>query len=281
MILLSARMSRTSFQRWRRLPAMIRPLLQRFDLCLTQDALQAQRFERLGARHVLAAGDLKATAAPLPVDAAGLREIETRLGTRPRWLAASTHEGEEELAGTAHRLLKDRFPRLLTIVAPRHPGRGAEIARRLALEGLSVARRSRGETIADDTDIYLADTLGELGLFYRVSGIAFIGGSTSVLGGHNPLEAALLDCAILLGPDTANAKAISDALRAAHGAETVRDAQEMAQAVTRLLADPDERQRRATAAAGVAARQSHVLDGLLDRLAPWLDRLETDAALRA
>jgi len=281
MILLNARMSITSFRRWRRFPAMIRPLLRGFDLCLTQDALQAQRFQRLGARHVLAAGDLKAAAAPLPVDEQNLRELEGLIATRPRWLAASTHEGEEEMAGAAHLLLKERFPHLLTIVVPRHPARGTLIARQLAELGLSVKRRSRTETIARDTDVYLADTLGELGLFYRLSRIAFIGGSTSFLGGHNPLEAALLDCAILLGPDMANAAAISEALSAVRGAETVRNTRELADALARLLADPDECRRRAAAAAGIAARQRHVLDSLLDRLAPWLDRLETDAALSA
>src|SRR5579864_1453540 len=124
MILLNGRMSLTSYQRWRRVPAMIRPLLQQFDLCLTQDSLQAQRFERLGARHVFAAGDLKTAAAPLPVDDASRNELEPLLRERPRWLAASTHDGEEEMAGIAHGALKTRFPDLLTIIVPRHPTRG-------------------------------------------------------------------------------------------------------------------------------------------------------------
>ena len=281
MILLNARMSLTSFRRWRRVPLMIRPLLHQFDLCLTQDALQTQRFQRLGAPHVLTAGDLKTAATPLPVDSASLGQLRSVLRDRPRWLAASTHDGEEEMAGSVHLLLKKRFPRLLTIVAPRHPGRGAGIARRLGELGLEVTRRSLGETIVASTDVYLADTLGELGLFYRVAGIAFIGGSTSNLGGHNPLEAALLDCAILCGPDMANAAAISEALRLRGGAETVRDTNELASALARLLGDPGERERRAVAAAAVAEGQRHVLDALLDRLAPWLDRLETDATLSA
>lgn len=281
MIMLNGRMSLSSFRRWRHVPSMIRPLLQQFDLCLTQDTLQAQRFQRLGARRVVAAGDLKSAAAPLPVDEASLADLEARLRGRPRWLAASTHEGEEELAATVHRLLKQDFPRLSTLVVPRHPARGAAIAKRLAELGFAVARRSRGERIAETTDIYLADTLGELGLFYRLAGIAFIGGSTSKLGGHNPLEAALLDCAVLLGPDMANAAAISEALSTAGGAETVHNAQELARALGRLLADAAERKRRAIACAAVAARQRHVLETLLDRLAPWLDRLDADAALSA
>src|SRR5262249_15273401 len=132
-----------------------------------------------------------------------------------------------------------------------------------------------------DTDIYLADTLGELGLFYRTAGIAFIGGSTNAIGGHNPLEAALLDCAILHGPDMANAAAIAEALRAAGASEVVTDAGSLARALETLLVDPSARARRAAAAATVAARQRHVLDAVLDRLSPWLDRLEPDAALSA
>lgn len=281
LILLNGRMSLGSFRRWSRVPALIRPLLRDFDLCLAQDAIQAERFARLGAPRTASVGDLKAAAAPLPIDGAELARLGAALGARPRWLAASTHEGEEAIVAEAHQSLKRRFPDLVTMVAPRHPGRGAEIAGELRRRGLTVARRSLGETLTAATDLYLADTLGELGLFYRLAGLAFIGGSLVPKGGHNPLEAALLDCAILHGPDMANCAAIAEALRAAGGAEIVRDAPSLAAAVERLLADPTARARRAAAAATVAARQRHVLDAVLDRLAPWLDRLEADAALSA
>jgi 3-deoxy-D-manno-octulosonic-acid transferase len=281
LILLNGRMSQGSFRRWSRVPALIRPLLQGFDLCLTQDAIQAERFARLGAPRALTVGDLKAAAAPLPVDQVGLEMLQRAVGARPRWLAASTHDGEEVLAAEAHALLKRRFPDLLTIIAPRHPGRGVEIAESLIRRGLAVARRAAGEPIGVATDIYLADTLGELGLFYRLAGVAFIGGSMGGYGGHNPLEAALLDCAILYGPDMANAAAMAEALRAAGGAEIVTDAASLADALARLLSDPQARGRCAAAAATVAARQRHVLDAVLDRLSPWLDRLESDAALSA
>jgi 3-deoxy-D-manno-octulosonic-acid transferase len=281
LILLNGRMSQGSFRRWSRVPALIRPLLQGFDLCLTQDAIQAERFSRLGAPRALTVGDLKAAAAPLPVDLASLVALKRMVGTRPRWLAASTHEGEETLAAEAHVLLKRRFPDLLTVIAPRHPSRGAEIGEGLTKLGLHVARRAEGEPIEAATDIYLADTLGELGLFYRLAGIAFIGGSMGGHGGHNPIEAALLDCAVLHGPDMANAAAVAEALRAAGGAEIARDAAGLAQALEHLLADPQARGRRAAAAATVAARQRRVLDAVLERLSPWLDRVESDAALPA
>lgn len=281
LILLNGRMSVGSFRRWSRLPTLIRPLLQSFDLCLAQDAVQAERLARLGAPRTLTVGDLKAAAAPLPVDSAELAAVQSAIGDRPHWLAASTHEGEEEMAAEAHVGLKARFPRLLTLIAPRYPGRGEEIAASLRAHGLTVARRSRGEPIVEATDIYLADTLGELGLFYRVAGIAFIGGSMGGRGGHNPLEAALLDCAVLHGPDMANAAAMAEALRAAAGAETVADSATLASALARLLADPEARARRAAGAATAAARQRHVLDAVLERLAPWLDPLEADAVQSA
>src|SRR5213075_1702622 len=142
---------------------------------------------------------------------------------------------------------------LLTIIAPRHPVRGEAIAKMLQERGLCVARRAAGEPIAPNTDIYLADTLGELGLFFRLSGIAFIGGSLTGKGGHNPFEAARLDCAVLHGPDMANCAAMTDALAAAGASETVRDAETLARAVTRLLDDPQLRHARAANARQVAA----------------------------
>jgi 3-deoxy-D-manno-octulosonic-acid transferase len=281
LLLVNGRMSLASFRRWSRVPALIRPLLRGFDLCLTQDSIQAERFARLGAPRALTVGDLKSAAAPLPVDEVALGALEAAIGRRPRWLAASTHEGEEELAGEAHARLRQRFPDLLTIIAPRHPPRADEIAEILQRQGLRVSRRSRNEPIAADTCIYLADTLGELGLFYRIAGVAYIGGSIGGIGGHNPLEAALLDCAILHGPDMANAAGMAEALRAAGASEVVTDAAALARALEAILADPSVQARRAAAAATVAARQRHVLDAVLDRLSPWLDRLEPDAALSA
>jgi len=281
LVLVNGRMSMASFRRWSRVPALIRPLLQGFDLCLTQDATQAERFARLGAPRAFTVGDLKSAAAPLSVDEVAFGALDAAIGRRPRWLAASTHAGEEEMAAEAHALLRRRFPDLLTVIAPRHPSRADEIVAVLKRLGLRLSRRSLNEPLGADTDIYLADTLGELGLFYRIAGVAFIGGSMGGVGGHNPLEAALLDCAILHGPDMANAAAMAEALRAAGASEVVTSAASLASALEPLLADPSARARRAAAAATVAARQRHVLDAVLDRLAPWLDRLEPDAALSA
>jgi 3-deoxy-D-manno-octulosonic-acid transferase len=273
MLLVNARLSAGSQARWRLLPGLIRRMLEGFALCLTQDATQAERFRRLGAPEVASVGDLKAAAAPLAADPAALAELRRQIGSRPLWLAASTHAGEEEIAAAAHRRLAEAHRGLLTIIAPRHPVRGPAIAERLGAGGLRVARRAAGEAIRAETEIYLADTLGELGLFFRLAGIAFIGGSLVGKGGHNPFEAARLDCAILHGPDTANCAGMADALADAGAAETVRDAETLAHAVGRLLADPRLRTARAAAAAQVAAAGGGTLDAVLDRLAPWLDAL--------
>lgn len=280
LLLLNGRMSARSFRGWQRLPGLIRPVLQSFDLCLAQDAAQAERFAQLGAAQAGTAGDLKSAATPLPVDEAELARLAAAIAGRPLWLAASTHEGEEAAAAEVHQALARDHAGLLTIIVPRHPVRAPAIAAMLRERGLTVARRSAGEAIDATTEIYLADTLGELGLFYRLAGIAFIGGSLTPMGGHNPLEAALLDCAILHGPDMSNCAVVARDLAAARAAITVSDAASLASAVNRLLADPIERAARAQAAADVAAGNRAVLDTVMGRLGPWLDRLTDHAAAR-
>jgi 3-deoxy-D-manno-octulosonic-acid transferase len=277
-VLLNGRMSQGSYQRWQRWRGLIAPLLGRFALCLAQDAAQAARLSDLGARDAGTVGNLKSAAAPLPADAHELARLGGEIDERPRWLAANTHPGEEDAVAAAHRKLAPRHPGLLTIIAPRHPVRAAEIAAALQAKGLTVARRSQGDTITPDVAIYLADTLGEMGLFYRLADIAFIGGSLTPVGGHNPLEAALLGCAILHGPDMSNCIATVEELTAAGGAIAVGAADALAAALDRLLADPAERRRRGRAAGAVATRDNGVLDKVLSRLAPLLDAI---APLRA
>jgi 3-deoxy-D-manno-octulosonic-acid transferase len=280
LLLVNARMSARSFQGWLRWPNVIRPLLSAFDLCLAQDVVQAERLRQLGARRSLCVGNLKSAAGPLPARESELARLAAQIAGRPLWLAASTHSGEEEAAVAAHRRLKTRYPDLLTLLVPRHPARAAAVASMLEREGLAVARRSLAEPITPATEVYLGDTLGELGLFYRLAGIAFVGGSLVPMGGHNPLEAALLDCVVVHGPDMSNCAAIARDLATAGAAISVRDAEELAETVGRLLADPAERARRAAAGLEVAADNRAVLDAVAERIAPWLDRLTPHAASR-
>jgi 3-deoxy-D-manno-octulosonic-acid transferase len=272
MVLVNGRLSARSYARWQRWPGLIGPVLGAFSLCLAQDEEQARRFRRLGAGEVRVVGDLKASAAALPVEDRQLAELARQIKQRPLWLAASTHAGEEEIAAHVHHQVAANHPGLLTIIVPRHPVRGDTIQAMLTARGLHVARRRREQPVTDQTDVYLADTIGELGLFYRLTGIAFVGGSLVAEGGHNPFEAARLDCAVLHGPDTRNCARMAAELAAAGAAETVSDADGLARAVSTLLDDRSLRAERAAAGTRVAAGGSDILDAVLARLAPWLDR---------
>jgi len=273
MVLVNGRLSADSDPRWRRWPGLIGPVLRAFALCLAQDEEQARRLRQLGAREVETLGDLKAAAGSLPFDRLQLELLRRCIGPRPLWLAASTHAGEEEIAACVHRRLAATHPGLLTIIVPRHPARGAAIGAMLAARGLRSARRRRGEPITDQTDVYLADTMGELGLFYSLTGIAFVGGSLVAKGGHNPFEAARLGCAVLHGPDVGNCAGMAAQLAVAGAAETVSDADELARAVGLLLSDLRLRAQRADAGKRVAAGSLGILDAILERLARWLEPL--------
>jgi len=263
MVLVNGRMSARSFARWHWAPGTIRQLLGAFDACLAQSEPIAARFRALGARAVSAPGNLKFAAPPLPADAAALAALRAALGDRPRWLAASTHPGEEAIAGRVHQALAAKFPGLLTIVAPRHPARGAEIA--AALPG-RVTRRAAGQP--PDGDIHVADTLGELGLFYRVAPLVFIGRSLAAEGGQNPLEPARLGCAVLHGPHMEN---FIDALELLGNALTrVDDEPALAGAVGMLLADAEHRAALGARARERATRGADVLDAVMTALAPYL-----------
>ncbi|MCK6449650.1 MAG: 3-deoxy-D-manno-octulosonic acid transferase [Alphaproteobacteria bacterium] len=273
LVLLNGRMSEASYRRWLRLPFLIRPLLGSFALCLGQDDAQTERLAALGARCTRMVGNLKYAAAPLPADAAELERLRLVIAGRPVWLAASTHPGEERIVADAHRAVAARHPDLLTIIAPRHADRGTAVAQELIDAGLRVACRSAREDPAG-RGIYLADTMGELGLFYRLAGIAFVGGSLVPHGGHNPLEPALLGAAVLSGPHTRNFAAVFDEMRAAQAVGEVTDAVALAAAVGALLDDPARRRALAAAAEGVAVARAGVLDAVMDEIGPWLDRAE-------
>ena len=150
-------------------------------------------------------GSLKEGAAPLPHDEAERVRIARAFAGRPVWLAASTHPGEEEVVLAAHVRARRALPMLALILAPRHPARGDALAEMLRARGFQVAQRSgKARPIAADTDVYLADTLGEMGLWYRIASVSFVGGSLVAVGGHNPFEPALLGSAILHGPHVRN-----------------------------------------------------------------------------
>jgi 3-deoxy-D-manno-octulosonic-acid transferase len=273
MLLVNGRLSAGAAARWRLLPGLIRPIMRAFSLVLAQDAVQASRFRALGAERVASVGDLKTAALPLAADRAVLGALRGHIGPRPVWLAASTHAGEEETVAAAHVAVARDHPGLLTIIAPRHPARGPAIAAMLPARGLRAARRTAGEPITAESDIYVVDTLGELGVFFRLVDIVFIGGSLVANGGHNPFEAARLGAVVLHGPDMTNCAAMAQALDDAGAALLVRDAESLATAVSRLLGDRAECGARGKAAEQVAAGGEDVLAAVLAHLAPFLDRL--------
>jgi 3-deoxy-D-manno-octulosonic-acid transferase len=271
MVLLNGRVSAESFRDWRRVRPLIAELLAGFSLISARSPEDRERLLALGARDVAAPGDLKAAALPLAADPALVGEMDAQLAGRPRWFAASTHPGEERAIGETQRTLRQRIPGLITLLAPRHPSRAAEIRRDLESLGLTVAQRSRVEPIAAETDIYLADSIGELGVWFRLAEIAFVGGSLVPHGGQNLLEPARLDCAVVAGPHTANFARIAAEMNETGALLQVGGPAELTMAIADLLADPGRRRAMAEAASAYAQRQAGVLDGVMEVLAPLLN----------
>jgi len=269
-IVVNARLSARTFGGWSRVSAVARGLFARIALVLAQSEEDAERFRRLGAGNVRVTGNLKSDAPPLVADPAELGRMRDAIGQRPVWVAASTHEGEEAIVAEVHRRLRDRFPDLLTVIVPRHPERGSAVRETLAARRLSVAQRSRGEPLLREVDVYLADTLGELGLFYRLAPLAFLGGSLVPHGGQNPLEAVQLDAVVLHGPHVQNFSEVYGTLDAVRASVRVTDAESLASAVGALLARPRSIADRAAAAASAVMPLAGALDATMLALRPYL-----------
>ncbi|TAL04002.1 MAG: 3-deoxy-D-manno-octulosonic acid transferase [Rhodospirillaceae bacterium] len=268
--LINARLSDKALRGWRRWPGLANFLLSAFQLILAQSPDDARRFEDLGATDVRVTGNLKLAAEALPADPKALTAVTEMIAGRPAWLAASIHPGEDAIAAQLHRMLKANHPGLLTIVVPRHPPKAPEMIATLAKAGLRVACRSHGERVAPDTDVYVADTVGELGVFYRACDLVFMGKSLAVGGGQNPAEAALLGCALVLGPDMSNFRDMTQALRKADAAVQVASAADLTQTIDRLLRDSVARRRLGDNARAFMAAQGRALAETLTALAPLL-----------
>ena len=260
--LVNARLSARSAAAWARLPGFARHLLGGFAFVAAQSEADARRLRALGAGGALSWGNLKAAAPPLPADPAELARLSALLGGRPRWLAASTHPADEAVAVAVHRRLAVDFPGLLTAIVPRHPERGPALA-----QALGAPCRSAGED-PPDRGIWVADTLGELGLFYRCFGVVLVGKGFPPGGGQNPWEPAGLGCAVASGPDVSNFADAAASLAGAGALRIVTGADDLAGWLGTMLSDPD-----AASAMGHRALATARSDDLAQRLATRLAAL--------
>ncbi|RKF14979.1 3-deoxy-D-manno-octulosonic acid transferase [Roseovarius spongiae] len=266
MALLNARISERSARGWKRVPATARHLLGLFGVIHTQDARTTRHMHEIGATHARTGRNIKAASGPLPHDADALAQIRAALGDRPVWVASSTHPGEEEIVLDAHRALLDDHPRLLLILVPRHPERGDRVQSLIRARGLTLARRSAGEQPGAGTQVYLADTLGETGLWYAASPLVCLGGSFTPVGGHNPYEPAHAGAVVLHGPLYANFSDAYADFAQAGGAVEVADGAALREALDALLKDADRLAGLRDCARAFAAAQEDMLEAQADTL---------------
>lgn len=278
-VLINGRMSDRSFQRWQKRMALAESLFENLSHVAAQSDLDGERFRALGARPVTVTGNLKADVAMPPVDETELQRLSKAVGERPRWAAISTHDGEELVAARVHKALLKYRPGLLTIVVPRHPDRAAGLKKMFEERGLKVACRSTGDAITADTDVFLGDTIGEMGLYLRLTNIAFVGKSLTGKGGQNPLEPAMLGAAVLSGPNVSSFVEIYERLTEARGARIVTDEAMLAKMVHHLLSQPKVCDAMARAGARVVEEMGGALDRTWAALDPYIHPLRVEAAL--
>ena len=269
-VLVNARMSERSFSRWRMAGAVARSLFSKIDMVLATNPEQAARFTTLGAREIQVAGNLKRAAAILPFEPDQAAALASRTSGRRIWFAASTHAGEDVAVLNAHLELRRAHGDLLTIIAPRHPNRGAEIAALATDRELTHARRAANQDILPETDIYIADTLGEMALFFHLAEIVFVAGSLVPVGGHNPVEPAHFDTAILLGPMMSKNQEIASEMIARNAVIGLAGADDLAPTVDALMRDGTRRDALARNARRYVEEGAQVLDAIHASIAPFL-----------
>ena len=278
-ILVNARMSDRSNKRWSKRPSLAKIIFQNLSLVLAQSAVDAERFERLGARKVCTVGNLKIDVGVPQGDTASHAQLSSMIGERPTWAAISTHKGEEESVAAVHNMIKKQIPDLLTILVPRHPERGEEIALQLAKSSVKVASRSLDEKITAETDIYLGDTIGEMGLYLGLTDIVFMGKSLKSEGGQNPIEPVMTRSAILSGRFVQNFRDTYQALLENGGARLVADEKMLADHVLHLLRNPKDLVAMQNAALQTVKEMAGALDRSIQELDPYIMPLRVKAGL--
>lgn len=278
-VLVNGRLSDRSFRSWQKHPNMAEALFENLAHVVAQSELDGERFHQLGARPVTVSGNLKVDTDIPPADDEALGALAAEIGERKRWAAISTHPGEEEIAASVHRLAKKQNPDVLTIIVPRHPDRANAVEAALKSAGLKVARRSRGDSISPDVDILLGDTIGEMGLYLRLTEIAFVGRSLTGEGGQNPLEPAVLGTAVLAGREVQNFRESYQRLVANGGARLVADGDTLAGAVTFLLNNDRVRDKMIASGRETVEGMRGALSRTLVALEPYIQPLVVKAKL--
>lgn len=263
LILANGRLEESSYRRWRYFKPVVRKMLHSFHTIYAQSTYDARRYEALSDRKVIAKGNLKFATPPLSFDASKLGALQKDIQERPVWLAASTHPGEEALILQAHQLILKQRPNALLIIAPRHADRGPSLVQLIKEAHLVSAQRQSGEEITQKTQVYLADTMGELGTFYRLAPISFIGGSLVPIGGHNLIEPAQLGCVTVHGPYIGNIQEIAEEFSARNIGYQINSIQELADTVLNLLNSPALVKSIGQKAREFVGEQGQVLDILL------------------
>ncbi len=271
-IQINARMSAKAFDTWSIFPSFMHSVFETFSLVCAQSEIDRTHFEKLGAKHVLHTGNLKLAQVPLPYAPSELEHFKARTAGRPSWCASSIHPGEDEIVARAHLDVKVQHPTALLYVVPRHPTRGAEMATNIRQLGLNVALRSKNEALEQTTDVYIADTMGELGLFYRLAPICLVGKSFAVGGGQNPAEPAQLGVALVWGPDMSNFTELAAALEAHGAAIRLASAHNLGATINGLLSAPHRTAQMGIAGQQHVAENANALNRTLEILAPYLER---------
>ena len=274
LILINGRISDRSFKRWSKFKCFISAILEQFTLCLGQTVQDVERLNKLGAKKTKCVGNIKFGASPLPADKIILEELEKAFANRPRWLASSTHAGEETIAGNIHKKIKQTEPNLLTVIVPRHPPRGDEVEKELKELKLKVARRSKNDKIEPDTDIYLADTIGELGLFYRLAKIVFVGKTLVGKGGQNPLEAARLGCAVIAGLNMENFVEMTINMIEESALIQVKNEQALEEKIIELLSDSEKCKKQRKASKDYATKEAGVINRVAEQLTTYIEAIK-------
>ena len=276
LILINGRISNKSFKRWKQFDFVIKEILDCFTACLGQSEEDAYRLRALGAKDAMCLGNLKYAGLPIPVDEEKKKEIQDEIGERPVWLVSSTHSDEEAKIGRYLKELSAKHEGLLTIIAPRHPTRGVEIRDILQDKyQLKTALRSANEKIQPETEVYIADTIGEMGIWYELCPIVFIGGSLIPHGGQNFMEPSRCRDAVIVGPHMHNFTDAMNRAKRADGIIQVDETVDLIDMVDQLLSNKELLDAKRSLAYNWATSEAKVLDGIAEKIQGYMENENT------